>query len=474
MRNPSTFLLVGATLGVALVIDVFLTPDSHLPLLFAIPVLIAAHRYSPRPVVLVTVIALAVDAVAAYAHGLPRETTLLGFVTLPLVGYIAMLFAARREQAVRWAQEADSRAAELAATLAAIPHGIVVYDVKGAIVRMNPGAEAILGYPPDVLRRPLLERSETLHLQHADLSPLPAAENPAMRALRGETVRGLTVVLHPPAQASERWVVVSAAPVRDAGGEQLGAVMALTDITAEHAADEAREAFVRAVSHDLRQPLTVVQGQAQLLRSGLVRQGAEGTLTRGAEAIAISAQRMNTMIQELVDTARLETKQLRLDLRPLDLRTHVADLVERLRSGEGGNVRIVAQPDLPAVLADPTGLDRVLGNLLGNAFKYAGNQAAVSVTLCRWQDGTVGVSVSDDGPGIAAADLPHLFERYYRADVGDAQRRDGLGLGLYIAKGLVEANGGRIWAESAAGNGATFTFTLPTAPAHEELTLRSA
>ena len=475
LRNSGTLLLVGGAFVAAFVIDVFLTPQAHLPLLFAIPVLIAAHRCSPRPVALITALALAADVAAAFTHGLPQETSLLGFVTLPFVGYLAVLFSAGREQTTRLAAEAGSRAAELGATLTAIPEGIVVYDTDGNIVRWNPGAEAILGYPAEVLHRSLLARSETLSIERADGTRLPEAENPAVRALRGETVRGLILVLHPSSSAGERWVAASAAPVRDASGELLGAVLALTDITEQHAADEAREAFVRAVSHDLRQPLTVVQGQAQLLQARVARAGSEDTLRRGVEAIAVSAQRMNTMIQELVETARLETRQLRLDPRPLDLRAHVSDLVDRLQGAENACVRLVAQPDLPPVLADPTGLDRVLGNLLGNAVKYAGTEADIVVTLRRWQGGSaVAVSVADSGPGIASADLPRLFERYYRSEGGRAQRREGLGLGLYIAKGLVEANGGRIWVESPPGHGATFTFTVPVAPVQEELALRSA
>lgn len=117
--------------------------------------------------------------------------------------------------------------------------------------------------------------------------------------------------------------------------------------------------------------------------------------------------------------------------------------------------------DLPPVLADPDRLERILGNLVTNALKYAPEGTPVCVTLDRG-DGVVIVSVADQGPGIEPDEVPHIFERYYRTQATRTSH-EGLGLGLYITRGLVEAHGGRIWVESRLGVGSTFSFTLPLA-----------
>jgi len=225
---------------------------------------------------------------------------------------------------------------------------------------------------------------------------------------------------------------------------------------------EEHDDFVRIIAHDLRNPLTGIYGQAQLLKRMLEKDGAGDHLRQSAEAIATSAKRMETMIRDLVDSARLEAGQVQLSAVPLDLCSYVFDLRRRLMGATGAKrIRVKAPLCLPMVLADPDRLERVLGNLLGNALKYSPPDGEVTVTLAE-QDGSVEVSVSDRGPGIAPEELPHLFERYYRARAG-RQCSEGLGLGLYIAKSLVEAHGGHIWVESELGKGTTFFFTLPLA-----------
>ena len=221
--------------------------------------------------------------------------------------------------------------------------------------------------------------------------------------------------------------------------------------------DEQREDYVRIASHDLRAPLTTILGHAQMIertpdRVGLVR--------KSAEAIATGTRQMNRMIQDLVDATRLETGQLRLERRPVDLRQYLLDLRERLvGTMEVERLRIEAPEGLPPVSADPDRLERILVNLFSNALKYSEPGTEVTVSLAQ-REGEIVTSVTDRGRGIAPEDLPHIFERYYRARAV-RERREGLGLGLYIAKGLVEIHGGCIWVESRVGKGSTFSFTLP-------------
>lgn len=224
--------------------------------------------------------------------------------------------------------------------------------------------------------------------------------------------------------------------------------------------EEEREGYVHAISHDLRNPLTAVQGQAQLLLHRAEKAELPAYVQTGAEAVLVSARRMNVMIQDLVDTARLQSGQLRLNTRPLALAPFLDEAIERLSgSQEAERVRIDLAPDLPLVLADPDRLERVVVNLLSNALKYSAADSAVTVAA-RADGDQVVVSVADQGAGIPPEEVPLVFERFYRAE-GTREHREGLGLGLHIVRGLVEAHGGRTWVESQLGRGSTFHFTLP-------------
>ena len=226
--------------------------------------------------------------------------------------------------------------------------------------------------------------------------------------------------------------------------------------------EQDREEYVHTISHDLRAPLTVILGQAQLLERMLAKMGLRGREMRGAEAIVTSAQRMNAMIQDLVDRARLESGQLRLNRRPVDLRAYLLELKERLSGAmDVDRIRIEVPESLPPALADPDRLERILINLLSNSLKYSEPGTEIRVGVAR-RPGELVTTVTDHGPGIPPEELPQLFERYRRARAA-LETREGLGLGLYITKGLVEAHGGRIWAESRVGQGSSFSFTLPVA-----------
>jgi signal transduction histidine kinase len=214
---------------------------------------------------------------------------------------------------------------------------------------------------------------------------------------------------------------------------------------------EQREDLLRAVSHDLRNPLQIVMLQAQRL----LRQ-ADEPARRASTAIVTATRRMDRMLRDLADSARAEGGNLELAWEPVDLRPFLSDL---LATSDGvldaARVENAVPTALPRVRADPDRLDRILMNLVGNALKYSHDRVVVQAAR---DAETVRVTVADRGPGIADGDLPRIFERYYR---GQRHEGEGLGLGLFIVRKLVEAHGGRIWAESREGEGSTFTFTLP-------------
>ena len=221
------------------------------------------------------------------------------------------------------------------------------------------------------------------------------------------------------------------------------------------------EELLSLVSHDLKNPLAAIAAGAALI----VRQAPAGgdgeALRRIARTIQHSATRMNRLIQDLLDAGRFAAGQLRVEARRQPLAPLVADALEQLAPlAAQRQIKLTRElPDGIEVSCDRELLQRVLENLLGNAIKFTPEGGRVAIACARAGGGqSVRLSVSDTGCGIAPAELPHIFERYWQAH---AAERRGTGLGLAIAKAIVEAHGGRIWAESAVGEGTTLSFTLP-------------
>ncbi len=365
-----------------------------------------------------------------------------------------------RQQVEALAHEVEQRAAELEATIRAISDGLIIYRPDGEIVRLNHAAERILGLTLAQLKAMShAERLQVLQFTAPDGKLLPQEVSPRTRALRGETVTSQRFAFRRP-DGQVRHLQSSAGPIRDAEGRILGALLNMADITPLVELQEQREDMLRAVSHDLRNPLTGVLGQAQLLERRLAKADMPREL-RNAEAIATAARSMNTMIQDLVDAARSEAGQIRLERRPVDMRAFALDLKQRQAAAlETARIDVEVPADLPPVSADPTRLERILTNLWSNALKYSAPGTPVTVTA-QQEDGQLITSVTDRGPGIAPEDLPRLFQRYGR--VAGREQREGVGLGLYITRLLVEAHGGRIWVQSQVGVGSTFSFSLPVA-----------
>jgi PAS domain S-box-containing protein len=226
------------------------------------------------------------------------------------------------------------------------------------------------------------------------------------------------------------------------------------------AASRARDDILGVVAHDLRNPLTAISMYASLL----LEMPRDADTQRGQLRTVLElTDQMNRLIQDLLDASRIEAGQLRVHPAPLRLPPLLADAAEMVRMAaaeRGVSLRVQAADGLPPVLADRDRVLQVLSNLLGNAVKFTPRGGDVLVCASSAGPG-VEVSVADTGAGIPPEQLPHVFDRFWQGDA----RRKGAGLGLAIARGIVEAHGGRIRAESAPGVGSTFTFTLPAAPA---------
>jgi PAS domain S-box-containing protein len=350
------------------------------------------------------------------------------------------------------------QAAELAATMASLADGLVVFNPAGDIIRMNAAASLLLGYAPDGQTMPLAEYLHRLQVEALDGSVIPPSEMPTARALRGETTLGALMVLHHPDHTV--WVLASAAPIRTPDGEQSGAVATFTDITPLHNLQE-QQLLLHLVSHDLRTPLAIISGYVSLIADRVQELGVNGAITTSLNAIQHSVKRMVVMIEDLTELARVEGGQLQLKREPVELPTYLRDFLQRSAAVfDESRIHLDVAAAVPAVLADNDRLERIVSNLLSNAIKYSDPGSLVLLRV-HTQDDEIVVSVTDHGRGIPAEDVPHLFQRFYRAK--SERRAEGIGLGLYITKALVEAHGGRIWVESEVGRGSMFSFTLPMA-----------
>jgi signal transduction histidine kinase len=222
-----------------------------------------------------------------------------------------------------------------------------------------------------------------------------------------------------------------------------------------------REALLDVISHDLRSPLGALVGQAQLL--GRAARNDPFTTAR-VRAILRSASRMESMIDDLLDSARSRSQQLHLRLEPVDLGPYFTDLLERHAAAlEVARIRLALPADERLIVSvDPGRLDRIVLNVLGNALKYSPADRPVELGA-RSIAGWVTIWVRDEGPGIPARDLPHVFDRFYRG--GKRGAAPGLGLGLFSVRLLVEAHGGTVRAEAGRGGGTTVFLKLPPAEA---------
>ena len=228
-------------------------------------------------------------------------------------------------------------------------------------------------------------------------------------------------------------------------------------------ASRLKDHFLQNVNHELRTPLTSIVGWTDLFDDGATATDAE-TLQRGLRQIRQSSRLLLALIDDLLDLARLDRGSLKLEWRSVSIGDVVTRSIETMRlMAEGRGVTLLAAPlpeDVAPVRADPLRLQQVLWNLLVNAIKFTPRFGRVIVRVERESERYL-VSVEDDGAGIPEAELPHVFERFRQVDGSATRRHPGMGIGLSLARSLVELHGGTIWAESTVGRGSRFTFSLP-------------
>ncbi|APR82568.1 Osmosensitive K+ channel histidine kinase KdpD [Minicystis rosea] len=338
------------------------------------------------------------------------------------------------------------------------PVGIIlVEDSLGTRIAANREAERLFG------RQLVSEGGLEQYVEQvcdARGMPIPDAEKLVTRALHGEAVSGEERSLR--VASGTVPVLVSAAPLRDERGRVAGAVVAFKDVSALKELERLRDEWMSIIAHDLRQPVNTIALQAGLLASELNDPAQKVRI----EHIRSAANRLSHMITDLLDASRLDAHQLPLRLETVDVVKLVRDVVERMGGALAERVHVEVRGEVPQSRVDALRFEEILINLLSNAEKYAYPGTGIELGIAVEAGGIV-VSVTNQGDGISPEEMPELFKRFQRTNQAKRGKASGVGLGLYIARGLVEAHGGRIWAESVPGGRTTFSFTLPTWSAKE-------
>ncbi|MCY3887248.1 MAG: response regulator [Chloroflexi bacterium] len=342
------------------------------------------------------------------------------------------------------------------------PVGVVVVEATtGALVSVNQEAKRLV----DILSpgQPPAELLTALTLQRADGREVSLRDSPLSEALRlGETVRGEEITLTMGEDRSLT-VLLNATPIRTENGELERYVATVQDMTPLKELERLRAEFLAMVSHELRAPLTSVKGSittllnpSSPLNSGEIRQF--------HRIIDSQTDQMRELIADLLDVARIDTGTLSVAPEPTDLVILVGEAKEAFQSGGGQHTLLIdLDPELPLVMADRLRMVQVLNNLLFNAARHSQETSPIRVFVEKGEI-QVTVTVADEGSGVPADRMPSLFRKFSGITAEDRERDLArTGLGLAICKGIVEAHGGRIWAESdGPGTGARFSFTIPT------------
>ena len=360
---------------------------------------------------------------------------------------------------------AEQRArADLEALVETTPVGVVVFEARtGNLVSLNREAKRIV----EGLRMPGRTAEQLLEVvtcQRADGRTVSLGEFPLAQELsRGETVRAEEIALSVPDGRSVT-TLVSATPVRSEDGEVASVVVTMQDLAPLEELERLRAELLGMVSHELRAPLAAIKGSASIvLEASSPLDPAE--VREFFRIIGAQAEHMRGLISDLLDVGRIETGTLSVSPEPSEVGALVDQARNTFLSGGGRHRVLVDLPlELPRVMADRQRIVQVLNNLLANAAAHSPGSAQIRVAALR--DGVqVAISVADEGRGVPPERLPHLFRKYGGRRDGDrGLRNEGSGLGLSICKGLVEAHGGRIRAESdGTGQGTRFTFTIPVA-----------
>jgi two-component system, OmpR family, phosphate regulon sensor histidine kinase PhoR len=364
------------------------------------------------------------------------------------VGVLATEFNTMADRLVDTISQRTQERNQIAAVFEQMHEGILLTDEAGRVNTINRTASALLKMPAEqAVGRSLIEVTHAHELHSALLSAVNApGERQTVEITTGGQNLAVTVTSVPGANDSTTGLVV------------------LQDVTELRKLERARRDFVANIGHELRTPLASVKLLVETLETAVHVD--PDAAQEFLQKINIELDGLTQLVRELLELSKIESGQVQLNTRPTSLQDLLERVVSRLgpQAERGGlTLQVQSSGDLPLAEVDPERIEQLLVNLVHNAIKFTppGGHATLKA---EEQSGALLVSISDTGVGISSEDLPRIFERFYKVDkarTGSPQRDGGTGLGLAIAKHIVQAHGGRIWAESVLDHGTTFYFTLP-------------
>jgi len=345
--------------------------------------------------------------------------------------------------------------AEVRATVDSMADAVLVVDERSRVVEANRATLQLLGAASkDEVLGPIAEWGVRWNLRSPDGEAVPFDRYASVRALAGEANVRYDAILRR-ADGRDVFVSVSASPVAQPRGRPL-AVTVIRDVSPARRLDDAREEFLAAAAHELKTPLAVIRAYAQLMAK---REPAEA---RALAVIQRQVDRLSRLVQDLLDNSRLRLDAGDGTHERFDLATLAEEVVERMRAEAPRHELRLAAGDPAPVLADRERIARVISTLVENGVRYSPGGGAVE-TGVEAADGHATLTVRDHGLGIPRERQDRVFERYYRAHAGTPEDPGGLGVGLEVSREIVQRHGGRMWFESAPGEGSAFHFSLPLA-----------
>jgi PAS domain S-box-containing protein len=352
--------------------------------------------------------------------------------------------------------EVTQQKQHLDAVLESAADGIFILDPAYRFIRFNRACARISGYKPeDVMGKRhaeiirWLSREPGMSLEEAEAGGWPLSSQAALY------VEGDMITENSEAVS----VGITYAPALGEDGRLLSIVANLRDITKFREADELKSTFISIISHELRTPVALIKGYVGTLR----REDADwdpDVIHESLEIIEEEADHLAALIEDLLDASRLQAGALALRKSDLDLENLANSLAVRFQTqSELHTFKVVFPEDCPTVLADEARLTQVITNLLSNAVKYSPEGGEITITG-RVEKEDVVMCISDEGPGIALEDVPRIFDLFYRSNEV-SRKTKGAGLGLFLAKAVIEAHGGHIWVDNRTKEGARICFTIP-------------
>ncbi len=366
----------------------------------------------------------------------------------------------------------ENERTRLRAVLDQLPEGILIVEAaNGSISYANAAAAYILGIPvTSLIGIPLNRHPQINVVMQMNNRPIFPWNFAVIRALSGETISSQEAIVTRP-NGSKVITLSSSAPLHVEDGSISGAVIVFQDVTVQKSLEQQKNEFISIASHELRTPITAIQGFAELLQvSATQEQSLNPQSLRALTFINEQSQSLTRLIEEMLDLTRIENAQLLLNLAPHDLIStiqHVIEIQATVDKNHDIQLLLEGLQDTDTLIGvfDENRIVQVLNNLISNAIKYspAGSRIEVGLRYSPTTSHEALMWVKDSGIGIAANELPHIFKRFHRASRLD-RSISGLGIGLYLVEEVVTRHHGRVWAESTEGDGSTFYVQLPVLP----------